>query len=358
MTTKDIVHLRLLNQSIALPHLTDPYEVVRSLGAVQAQDYGQALWAIGLRTRGAKLGGVLGAIEAGKILRTWPMRGTIHFVPAEDAKWMVRLSGERTISSSRSRLVGLGLDDKVFRVAEEILRSTLEGGRRLTRPTIMKLLEDNGIATGQQRGLHILGVLSLRGVLCIGPMEGKQLTYALLNEWAPDARELSHEESLGELARRYFTSHGPATIVDFATWSGQPLRNAKIGLELAKSELISKMIDGVEYWMRQDLPPIPHKAVAGTYLLAGFEEYLLGYKDRSAVVTAGSAPASVNGIFFPIIVADGKVMGLWKRVITPKSITISLRPFQSLPLEVLRDVRHKAEAYGEFMGLPIALAQE
>lgn len=353
MTQPDIAYLRLLNQSIVNSSFTDPADVVKSLGAVQAQDYGQALWAIGSRTKGAKVNDVTQAIESGKILRTWPMRGTIHFVPAEDAKWMISLVGERSLRSAYSRHAGLNLGDAQFRKAEELFRAALTGSKRLPRATLLQLLEDSGISTREQRGYHILWALSLMGILCMGPMEGKQQTYALLDEWAPNATRLSREEGLGELARRYFRSHGPATIVDFATWSSQPLRDAKIGLELIRRELTSETIEGVEYWMRRDLPAIDREAVRDTYLLAGFEEYLLGYKDRSAVLAPGAAPATVNGIFFPIIVVDGQVKGLWKRVVNRKDIAVTFRPFEPLPPEVMRRARQKAEAYGEFMGLPV-----
>jgi hypothetical protein len=354
MRKSDIRYFRLLNQSVVNSQCTDPVGVVKSLGAVQAQDYGQALWAIGLRTKGAKLQDVVDAVESGKILRTWPMRGTIHFVPAEDAKWMVSLVGERTMRSAASRYAQLQLSDADFRKAEEIIRGALSGGKRLTRLALMQLLEDAHVGTKEQRGYHIIGALSLMGVLCIGPMDGKQQTYTLLDEWAPNGRELSREEGLGELARRYFRGHGPATVADFATWSSQPQRDAKIGLELAKGDLVSEVIDGVEYWMNRNIPAIDHEAVRDTYLLAGFEEYLLGYKDRTAVIDNRRATAStVNGIFFPIIVADGRVVGIWKRVIKPKNIVVSFQPFEPLSERVMREARAKAEAYGEFMGLPI-----
>lgn len=354
MILQDIAYLRLMNQSIANSTFSDPADVVKSLGAVQAQDYGQALWAIGSRTHDTTVKGVVQAIESGSILRTWPMRGTIHFVPAEDAKWMISLVSERTLRSARTRHARLDLGEKEFHKAEGLFRQELAGGRRLSRPVLIQLLEDAGISTRNQRGYHILWTLSLTGVLCIGPMEGKQQTYALLDEWAPNGRNLSREEGLGELTYRYFTSHGPATLVDFATWSSQPLRDANIGLEIAKTKLVSKVIEGTEYWMRRDLPVIESQAVRDTYLLAGFEEYLLGYKDRSAVLAAGGEPAAINGIFFPIIVVDGQVKGVWKRVIRRKNIAVSFRPFQKeLTPEAMYRARLKARAYGEFMGLPV-----
>ncbi len=357
MTIKDIVNLRIVNQHIVRPHLTDATEVVRWMGAMQAQDYGQSLWAVGLRTKGSKVDDVLEAIESGKILRTWPMRGTIHWVPAEDAKWMVAINGERTISSARSRHVEMNLDDKVFGRAEEVLRRELEGGKRLSRPKIRELLAEHKFDVGDQRVGHILGALSLRGVLCIGPMEGKQQTFVLLDEWAPKPRNLSREEGLGEFARRYFTSHGPATLADFATWASLPLRDAKVGLELVKSQLTTVEVDGVEYCLSRDAHDVDPAASKGVHLLAGFEEYLLGYKDRSAVVSRESAAISyVNGIFFPIIVVNGQVVGTWKRTLGAKKITVSLTPFVPLSAAHTKQAHAEAERYGEFMNLPIVFA--
>jgi hypothetical protein len=354
MTPKEIAHLRLLNQSIAHPHFADPADVVKSLGAMQAQDYGQALWAIGLRTKGARVGDVVESIQSGKILRTWPMRGTIHFIPAEDAKWMLSLVSERMLKSAVARRVGLDMQDDDFLKAEEIVRSALKGGKRLSRSALVTLLEGGGINMSEQRSYLVLWVLSLMGLICMGPLDGKQQMYVLLDEWVPNVRELSREEGLGELARRYFRGHGPATLVDFATWSSQPKRDAALGLELAKDQLTSVTVDGVEYWMHRDQPTMDRKAVADTYLLAGFEEYLLGYKDRSAVLIPGAKPATANGIFFPIVVVDGRVQGVWRRVTNRKHIAVSFKQFAPFSPEVMQEARRKAEAYGEFMGLPIA----
>ncbi len=353
--TQNIAHLRLINQSIAEPYLTDPTEVVRSLGAVQAQDYGQALWAIGLRTKGAQLADVLKAIESGKILRTWPMRGTIHFVPAEDAKWMVTLAGERTLRSAAARHAGLELGEAEFRQAEELFHAALQGGKRLSRPALMRLLEDNGISTREQRGYHILWALSLKGILCIGPMEGKQQTYALLDEWAPHQRRLQRDEALGELALRYFTSHGPATLADFATWAGQPQRDAAIGLEIARPNLASISVEDKEYWLGRGVRDVSPQALTALYVLAGFEEYLLGYKDRELIITReNAAQFYTNGIFFPLVVKDGRAVGTWRRTIGAKDITVQLVPYEPFLPSTMAQFRAQTEAYGEFMGRTIA----
>lgn len=352
--TDTIAHLRLINQSIATPYLTDPVEVVRSLGAVQAQDYGQALWAIGLRSKGSIITDVVKAIESGKILRTWPIRGTIHFVPAEDASWMVALTAERTLRSAKARHAGLGITDEVLVEAEELFRRELQGGKRLPRPVLMQLLEGNDISTKEQRGYHILWTLSLRGVLCIGPMEGKQQTYALLKEWAPQQRHLEHDEALGELARRYFISHGPATLSDFATWAGQPQREAAIGLEIAKPSLASLRIDDKDYWLGRDMRRVPPQALQDTYLLAGFEEYLLGYKDRSDVMQPeGARLFYTNGIFFPIVVKDGRTIGSWRRTMNRTRVSVRLMEFEPFTPQIMDEIHDKVQRYSEFVGLPV-----
>lgn len=353
----ELAYRRLVNQSIADPHFVKPEDVVRSLGAMQAQDYGQAVWALGLRTKSAELGDVLAAIEYGSILRTWSMRGTIHAVLAEDAGWMVALTARRTLDSAAARHAALGLSDKDFRKAESVVRGTLTGGKRLARLDLMKLLERDGIATTGQRGYHILWTLALMGVLCIGPMADKQQTYVLLDEWVSHPRKLTREEGLGVLAQRYFAGHGPATVADFAAWSGQLLRDAALGLEIAKGDLTSESFGGQLYWMGREEAPIESRSVSSTYLLAGFDEYLLGYKDRTAVVAPGRLVASSNGIFFPLIVSRGQVAGTWKRIINRNDIKISLSSPEPLSPEIKHEVGRRAEAYGRFMGLPVVLTE-
>jgi len=354
MLNKEIARLRLINQSIAAPRFDSPEAVVQWFVAMQAQDYGQALWAIGLRTRSATKADVERAVSDGTIVRTWPMRGTIHFVAPRDAKWMLKLMTPRMISGSKSRRINLGLTDAMLAKAADVAAATLAGGKRLARPDMLQIFEDAGISTNDGRGYHILWYLSQTGLLCIGPMDGKQQTFTLLDEWASDAIELTREESLGELAARYFAAHGPATIADFAWWTGLPMREARIGLERAKDKLVSMTTDGNEYWLSRDAQD--EADVGGVYLLAGFDEFLLGYKDRSAVIATGSAPAYVNGIFFPIIVIDGEVIGLWKRTIKSKYAELTLEPFHPLSAHHQQRVQEAAAKYHEFIGLPLKFA--
>ncbi|MDQ5828115.1 MAG: winged helix DNA-binding domain-containing protein, partial [Chloroflexota bacterium] len=330
MTNADIACRRLVNQRIDGKKFEKPEEVVRWLGAIQAQDYLQSLWAIGLRLRSATVTDIEQAIFDGKIIRTWPMRGTLHFVPPEDAKWRLKLSASRMLAKDGRRLTQLGLDEEIIERCKELFYDALKGNRRLSRPDMMTLLEEAGISTENQRGYHILWYVSQSGLICLGPMQDKQQTFVLLDEWVPNSRELSREESLAELTRRYFASHGPATVHDFAWWAGLTVAEARSGLEAAIPGLISEKIDGKEYWMTSDAPG--HKAYdkSSVHLLPGFDEYLLGYKDRGAVLTVEDAPKVVpgkNGVFLPTIVVGGRVVGTWKRRLKKNSVDITLSPF-------------------------------
>jgi hypothetical protein len=356
MGALDIPRLRLLNQKLDRTDLRDPADVVRELGAVQAQDYLGSLWALGIRTRGATEMSVERAIADRTIVRTWPMRGTLHFVPAEDACWMIELLAPRVMASSAGRYRQLGLNDGVFARSGEIVVRALEGGRRLTRPALYKALEAEGIATEGSRALHILGHLAMQALVCAGPREGKQATVVLLEEWVPAPRRLTRDEALAELTRRYVTSHGPATAHDFAWWSGLTLREVQAGLE-ACPELERESIEGRTWWFK---PPgrVRRRSGAGAWLLPPFDEYTVAYRDRSAVVEARfAAQASAGGMLHPLVVIDGHVRGTWRRTLATRSVRVSVKPFSRLVKAEWEAVAVAAERYGRFLGAPVTVAR-
>ena len=356
MKSTDIVHQRLVNQRIDGERFEKPEEVVRWLGAIQAQDYLQALWAIGLRLKSATVADVERAILEGKIVRTWPMRGTLHFVPPEDARWMLKLSASRMLARDGRRLKQLGLDEEIMERCKELFYGALKGNRRLSRPEMMRVLEEAGISTEKQRGYHILWYVSQAGLICLGPMQDKQQTFVLLDEWVHNSRDLSREESLAELARRYFAGHGPATVHDFAWWAGLTVTEARSGLESAMPELTSETIEGKDYWMKSDAPGHTAYDESRVDLLPAFDEYLLGYKDRGAVLAVEDATKVVpgkNGVFLPTIVVDGRVVGTWKRKLKKNSIDITMSPFTH-PGDLDERVNKAAERYCGFLGLPLS----
>ncbi len=352
----DIAHQRLFSQRIDGEKFEKPEEVVRWMGALQAQDYQHGLWAIGLRMQSGQVADIEQAIADRKILRTWPMRGTLHFVPAEDARWMLKLSAARMLARDKRRREQLEIDNTTIERSQKLFYDALKGGQRLSRSDMMKLLEEAGISTRGQRGYHLLWYMAQTGLICLGPIEDKQQTFVLLDEWVPQSRDLSREESLAELAKRYVASHGPATTQDFAGWAGLTITDAMAGLEAAKSGLLSEKTNGQTYWMAKDAPGQKAHNTSSVHLLPGFDEYLLGYKDRSAVLDAKHAPKIVpgnNGVFLPMIVVAGLVIGTWKRTLGKNAIDVVLNPFTPLGDSEEKAIE-AAKRYSNFLGLPLS----
>jgi Winged helix DNA-binding domain len=311
-----IAERRLANQRISTPADATPLEVVRWLTAVQAQDYAGALWAVGLRMANATAPLIQQAIADRLIVRTWPMRGTLHFVAATDARWLLALTARRPIAGRAQRQRWLGLDDRTVARAASLIARELEGGRHLPRKDLYAVLERGRITPDGQRGNHILWCLAVDGLICQAVPTRTQATFALLDEWAPHPPSSPDPESgLAELARRYFRSHGPATAHDFAWWAGLAVRDAKAAsasiLNDLAGQFVQESVDGRTYIGPADTAT-PKKA--GLYLLPGFDEFILGYKDRGDTLAAGHARkvSGNNGVFRPTIVAGGRVIGTWR----------------------------------------------
>lgn len=352
MTNLDIARLRLYNQQIAGTRFKTPEQIVSWLGALQAQDYAGAKWSIGLRLPGATDPDIEQAIADRKIVRTWPMRGTLHFVEVSDARWMLALLTPRIIAGSAGRYRQLELDEAVFARSKELFAKVLQGGKQLTREEMYQLLERHSISTAGQRGYHILSRSAQDGLICFGPPDDKQQIFVLLDEWAPKTKELARDEALAELTQRYFMSHGPATLQDFARWAGLNVTEARAGLDMVKPQLRQETMNSQVYWMSPDMPVLEDNSPA-VYLLPGFDEYMLGYKDRSAVLDAIHAQKIVpgnNGMFSPTLVIDGKVTGTWKRAFKKDTVVMTISPFTSLSQAQSCAISAFAERYGRFIG--------
>jgi hypothetical protein len=359
MTGPNIARQRLRNQSIAPAGSATPDAVVRQLGAVQAQDYLGALWALGLRMATATEQDIEQAICDRTIIRTWPMRGTLHFVASEDVRWMLRLLTPRVISGAAHRRRQLELDEAALSRAEALFSAALRGNRQLTRLEMMEVLEQGGISTEGQRGYHLLRWAAQDGLICFGPRRGKKDTFVLLDEWLPTGKTLSRGESLAELVRRYFSGHGPATIQDLMWWSGLPARDARASLEMVEAELAHEEFGGRTYWSRSSLNAT-EAASPNAHLLPAFDEYLLGYKDRSDVLDPAYGTTVVpggNGMFKPVIVVDGRVVGTWKRTLRKTKVLARLEPFEPLSPAQMDAAVAAVEPYGRFLGLPVEISQ-
>jgi hypothetical protein len=354
MTSPEIARLRLHTQHIAGARFEKAGEVVAWLGAVQAQDYLGALWAVGLRMRNAVEADVERAIADRTIIRTWPMRGTLHFVAAADIRWMLELLTPRVASNIRQYLLReFDLDEGAFARSKDLFARALQGGKQLTRNAMYDVLEAGGVSA-TQRGRHILTLLAQDGFICFGEREGKQQTFALLEEWAPAAKRMARDESLAEIAKRYFIGHGPATLQDFAWWSGLTMADATTGLEMVKRSLAQETINGQTYWLAPSTPTIKEPSPAA-YLLPAFDEYKVAYKDRSAVLDPAYTKQanSGNGIIYPTIVVDGQVIGTWKRALKKDTLVITPSPFAKHKSAETRAIAEAANRYGKFLGASV-----
>lgn len=357
ITNLEIAHLRLLNQRISTPSIAKPGEVVDWLGAVQAQDYFGAKWALGLRMRGATDTDIEKAFNDGSILRTHVLRPTWHFVRPADIRWMLALTAPRVHAANAYMYRKLELDDATFKRSNTTLGKALEGGKQLTRDELRITLQDTGIATDDGlRMSYLMMYAELEGIICSGPRQGKQFTYALLEERAPQARTLDREESLVELARRFFISRGPATAQDFAKWSGLTLADARNGLEAVKDGLEHETIEDQTYWfLRPRTPVIATSPTA--YLLSVYDEYISGYKDRSAMDGKNLADLFIamgNALQY-VLILDGQLIGTWKRTIKTDGVVIQMNIFTDLTEAENQAVFSAAQQYAGFLGLSLDL---
>ncbi|HEY2765961.1 MAG TPA: winged helix DNA-binding domain-containing protein [Pseudonocardiaceae bacterium] len=351
MTTRhDIALLRLAAQRIAGPGFATAAEAVRWLTAAQAQDYPGAVTSVALRTESKTRAGVEAALNAGEIVRSWPMRGTLHFVLAEDLPWMLDLTTERLITGAASRRAALGLDPPTIEHAGRLATEALAGGRQLRRDSLLAIWDEAGLLTVKQRSYHFIWHLAQTGTLCYGPTRDGEQHLVLLDEWVPRPRRLEREEALGEWALRYFRSHGPATIRDFAWWTKLLAADVKTGLAIARSRLERAEVDGVEYFMAPETPDLLdacRSRAQGVFLLPGFDEYMLGYQNRDAVLPAEFAQRVVpgnNGMFQSTVVAGGQVTGTWKRTGRGSKQTVVATPFTSFSSRVREAVPRLYEA--------------
>ncbi|HEX2772109.1 MAG TPA: winged helix DNA-binding domain-containing protein, partial [Micromonosporaceae bacterium] len=265
---------------------TDVAGVVEWFGAMQAQDAVGALWSLGVRLPALTAADVTDALEKREALRTWPMRGTVHLVPPRDAHWMLDLTGARTLAGAAARRATIGLSEEVADRAVEVLGAALAGGGRLTRAQCLATLAEAGVPVTGQRGYHLLWYASQRGVTCIAPNIGKEQSFVLLDEWVPDPRWPDHDEALATIALRYFRSHGPTSRQDFARWTGLTAAEAKRGIAGAGEALTTVRVDETAMVVDPALLDADTSDEFGDELmvLPGFDEYLLGFKDRSLML--------------------------------------------------------------------------
>ena len=351
LASEDLLPRRLASQRVLGQPFDTPEDVVSWLGAVQAQDFAGAKWALAQRTARATDADVEDAFARGAILRTHVMRPTWHFVMPADIRWLLTLTSPRVNALSATYHRKLALDEPLFRRSRSLLEKTLRDGRQLTRAELASVFRKAGIASAEDplRMGFLMMRAELDGVICSGPRRGKQFTYALLEERVPPARPLAREEALAELVRRYFVSHGPATVKDFAWWSGLTMADGAKGLALVESSLASQAIDGRTYWAAPGARPRGSTADMA-HLLPAYDEALLSYRDnRVSLAPYGPQLTRDNG---QTIVINGRAAGTWKRTIAKGAAVIDAFPFAPLKRREKAALAAAAERYGRFLNGP------
>jgi hypothetical protein len=352
MNCSDIARLRLDNQRLSRSSFTNPVEVVRWFGAIQSQDLPGSLYAIGLRMRHATEALVERTLDAGSLVRSWPMRRTIHCMAAEDARWMVRALAPRGIARMKPYHRQMRITDDDLDRTGKVLESALARAQ-LTRSELYQRINDAGVSTATpgvpMRGLHLLVHWAQAGLICMAARRGKQPTFALVEEWTPRGRDLSGDDALAELAFIYMRSHAPATTKDFAWWTGLTVAEAKRALLLIGGFLKSVRVDGVEYWLMRDAL-VPPSGRLPLLLLPAFDEYTVAYRDRSVAADPSLLPSISNGLAANILV-KGRIAGTWKRtLLSDGNVAVSPSPLRILNRKEQTELTQAAGRYAAFVG--------
>ena len=351
MTETDLADLRLRNQRITRPGPRGVERVVAWLGAVQAQEYGPARWGLGLRSpQGITDAAIERAVDRGRILRTHLLRPTWHFVTPADIRWMLELTAPRVHRIMSSYDVRMGLDADVMTRAAGVLERALGDSGCLTRRELGPHLGRAGLPAGNRELAHIAMYAELEGLICSGPRRGKQPTYALLADRAPAARRFQRDEALAELTRRYFRSHGPATVRDFVWWSGLTSGDAKRGLEMIRAH--QREVDGFKYWTVGRDPRSTRRRKASLHLLPIYDEFLVAYRDHRAV----PRPAYALGNFQHALVIGGRVAGTWRTTSGAKGVAVNVEALRRLTPAERRGLAREVTRYQGFLGVPVNLS--
>jgi hypothetical protein len=350
LTLKEVSNIREAGQRISLTEFNTAPEIVGWMGAIQAQDYSMAKWAVGCRLTDSSDEKVEASFDNGEIIRTHVMRPTLHLISANDIYWMTELTAPRIKPGLKSWNKKFELTDSILKRCNHLIEKKLLNGLSLTRGEISEEFNKEKIKTDENRLYHILVCAELDGIICSGPRKNGKHTYALLRERVPYRNVYTRGESLAELAKRYFTSHGPATLLDFVWWSGLSVKEAGVALESVKSMLISEIVDFKKYWFTGSSPK-SNSMGRSVHLLAAFDEFLISYKDRSAAISTSDnkKAVSTNGIFYPVIIENGQVIGVWKRQMKKNNVIIEIDLFSPKNKTSRSLIEEKCCQYGQFV---------
>ncbi len=360
MKTLDITTQRLYNQRLSQTNFKTPNKVVQWLGAVQAQDYAGAKWALAQRMMDTTDLALDQALADGSILRTHLLRPTWHFVTPKDIRWLLKLTAPRVHAVSAYMIRQSRLDKATFKKSNATIEKALRGNKQHTRAELAAELDQAGIPADGFRLSYLMMYAELEGLICSGARRGKQFTYTLLEERVPPVKAISRDEALAELVKRYFATRSPATLQDFTMWSGLTMTDAKNGIEMVKSQFMSEVVNDQIYWFPESISSKKIKSPTA-YLLPNYDEYFIGFKDRSAigeVARRANINADDPALIAHVVVLNGQIVGGWRRTLKKDVVLVETSLITKLTRGDERAVEDATERLGKFLGLPVSLIQK
>jgi hypothetical protein len=350
MNISDLAKIRVASQQIGGTKFSSAKYVIDWMGAIQAQDYAMAKWAIGVRLPKSTDTGISTAIDAGDILRTHLLRPTWHFVSNDDIYWLLELTAQQIKVSFKSRHKQLGLTKAILRKSNSIIEKALRGGHHLSREELINELGKAKIATDENRASHLFAWAELEGLICSGASKKGKQTYALFEERVQKIKTFDKDEALATIAKKYFTSRCPATLQDFLWWSGLSVTDAKRALEMVRSEFIPETINSQTYWFTPSFS-IPQANDESAYLLPAYDEFIICYKDRSASLPFETTKKAIssNGIFRPVVVINGQVSGIWRRTVSNDKVLVEAKLFDPPSKAITNHIEEATAQYARYL---------
>lgn len=347
----DIARWRLRSQHLVWPWAVSAADAVGSLLAVQAENPSQAAWAVASRTSRPDQAELAALLDNGTLLRTHVLRPTWHFVRAEDAGWLLDLTGPRVRRVTGQQLRNAhGLDERSIDRAVTAVLEGLASRGELTRVQLADELRDRGIPGSGQMLMILLAHAELGGLICSGRIADGEHTYALMRERVPAPRRLGRAEALAELALRYFTGHGPATERDLAYWATLTLTEVRDGLQQVRDRLDSFRHDGRVFWHAPADPPGgPQEPTA--HLLQILDETYRGYQDSRWVLDAAGDVPRTRETAAGMALVDAQLIAAMRRTVAHDHVRFDLRPYRMLTPAETEALDQAAGRYGEYLGL-------
>ena len=352
MEQQEILRRRLRHQRITGRGFAKPAAVVRAFGAMQAQEFAMACWAVGLRGSGGDEAAVLRAFDAGEIVRTHVLRPTWHFVAAADLRWILALSAPRVRAVNAYQHRQLGLDAADLRRGVTAIDQALAGGEALTREELQAALGRAKLPLSGPALAYVVMAAELDAIACSGPLRGRKFTYMHTEKRVAPAPPLTREAALGALAQRFFETRGPATPQDFAAWSGLTVRDANDAVAGLGPDFHREACAGRPLIFPRQIPSA-RKDAPTAVLLPDYDEYGIGYRDRRAFLSPGFRPA-----FNRLILLDGRAVGSWRRTLTGKRLKLELQFSETAPARARQAIDDAAARYGRFIGRPASQGEE